>query len=195
MAPKRGKVSLAGGAADATPERLARAARVGAVTADPGGTRRLADPFDLLRDRHLLDREDPGWNALLWDAGDRYRRHWHLSRLDGLKAFDFTREGVDGRNGADATTPTEAALRHRDALRAAGEAVGSRLLPYLDGIVIESRAVAVLRGLVADTGHARTAEALALERVREALHRLCGHWRLRPAAAARPVAGWREPGG
>lgn len=192
MAGKRkGKVTLAGGVADATPERLARARRDGCAGVEQGGARRLPDAFDLLRDRHLLDREDPGWNALLWEAGDRYRRHWYGSRLDGLKAFDFTREGVDGGNAADRATPTEAALRHRDLLRAAGAAVGGRLLPYLDGVVVESRTVAALRDLVADTGHARTADALALERLREALHRLCEHWRMRPAAATRPLTAWR----
>ncbi len=195
MTKRRKTVSLAGGAADATPERLARADRSGGATVEAGGTRRLADAFDLLRDRHLLDRADPAWNALLWDAGDRYRRHWHASRLDGLKAFDFTREGVDGGHAADATSPTEAALRHRDAVRGAVGAVGPRLMPYLDGIVVESRPVAILRDLVADTGHARTAEALALERVREALHRLCAHWRMRPAEATRRIAAWREPAG
>ncbi len=191
MASKRKEpVSLAG--ADATPERLARARRGTGTGAVVSGTRRLPDAFDLLRDRHLLDREDAAWNALLWDAGERYRRHWQFSGLDGLKAFDFTREGVDGGQPGGGTTPTEAALRHREVLRAAAEAVGPRHIAFLDGVVIESRTVAALRDLVADTGHARTAEALALERLREALHRLCEHWRLRPAGPTRPLAAWRR---
>ena len=191
------KVSLAGrsrdrlapGCEDATPERLARAER-GAASVDGQGVRRLADPFDLLRTRNLLDREDPERNALLWEAGERYRGHWHRGRLDGLSGFDFTRDSVDGTGGAGATTPTEAAMRHRETLHRAREAVGSRLLPYLTGIVIESRTAAALRPLVTDTGHPRTAEALIVERLREALHRLCDHWGMQPARTRR-IGVWR----
>ncbi len=199
MAARRArKVTLAGGRSakvasrqDATPERLAHAGRDGAAGVDGQGVRRLADAFDLLRNRQLLDRESPSRNALLWEAGERFRRHWHLGRLDGLSGFDFTRDSVDG-TGPGATAPTEAALRHRDALRHASLAVGTRLLPYLSGIVVESRTVAALIPLVTDTGHARTAEALILERLRESLHRLCDHWGMRPGRDTRPIRAWRD---
>jgi hypothetical protein len=196
--PRRKVVSLGGraGAAghgheDATPERLRHALNGGEARVDAQGIRRLGDPFDVLHARHLLDREDPEMNALLWQAGDRLRGHWHLSRLDPLTAFDFRRESVDGGRAVP-TGPAEAAVRHREALRRARDAVGPRLLPYLTGVVVDGRTVADLRGLVTDTGHARTAEALALDRLREALHRLCDLWRLHPGRRHRPLQVWRD---
>ncbi len=155
--------------------------------------RRIGDPFDTLHARGLLDRQQPDTNALLWQAGDRLRRHWHMSRLDGLAAFDFMRESVD-TSGAFSMSPSEAALRHRDAVRAAMAAVGGRLWPYLNGMVLAARPLAELRTLVSDTGHARTAEALALERLREALHRLCDLWSMRPNARPLRIGGWRDTG-
>lgn len=199
-AARQRRISLGGGGrdarpalADATPERLAHARRTGGASIEGEGVRRLADPFDLLRTRQVLDRQDANRNDRLWQAGERFRRHWHLGRMDGLAAFDFTRDSVDGTGGAAATAPTEAALRHRDAFRRAREAVGARLLPYLDGIVVEGGTVASLRRLVTDTGHERTAETLVVERLREALDRLCDLWGMQPVARRHPITGWREP--
>jgi hypothetical protein len=191
--PPRKAVSLGGSRPlksrvheDATPERLRHAAARGEARIDGAGVRRLGDPFDALHTRNLLDREDPGMNARLWQAGDRLRGHWHLARLDPLKAFDFQRDAVDG-GPASPGTPAESALKHRDALRAAQAAVGPRLLPYLLGLVIDAHTVADLRPLVADTGHARTADALVIERLREALHRLCDHWGMKGTGGSRPA--------
>jgi hypothetical protein len=184
--PVKGKpVSLAGskrypklapGAEDGTPERLAEAARTGEVGAE-NGVRRLADPFDLLRRRQTLHRRDPAVNDRLWEIGDRFRRHWHGSRLDSLTAFDFTRELVDGTSG-QATTPTEAATRHRAFIRKAAVAVGPRLMPILMGVVVEARQAATLAHLIGESDHARTAETLVIERLRESLHRLGDHWEM-----------------
>ncbi|MCW6507728.1 hypothetical protein [Lichenifustis flavocetrariae] len=176
---------------DATIERLGHALRTGSARVDGQGVRRLGDPFDLLHARNLLDRDDPAANALLWQAGDRLRGHWHLGRLDPLTAFDFRREMVDGGPAAGSTGPTESALRHREAFRQAQGAVGARLLPYLTGLVIDGRTVADLRPLVTDTGHARTADALVLERLREGLHRLCEFWGLRATGRRRPITAWQ----
>ena len=197
--PKKRSVSLGGtspavrrGHEDATPERLRHARQGGEARVDAQGMRRLGEPFDLLQARRLLDRDDPGTNALLWQAGDRFRGHWHGGRLDPLTAFNFGRESVDGGRTVP-TGPTEAAIRHREALRQAQAAVGPRLLPYLVGVVVDGRTVADLRPLVTDTGHARTAEALVLDRLREALHRLCELWRLRATAPRRAVRAWHAP--
>ncbi len=196
---KTSAVSLAGGPRvargneDATPERLARARQGGEAVVDPAGVRRIGDPFDALRSRNLLDRLDIAANETLWHAGDRLRRHWHLSRLDALSAVDLARPAVDGGAGG-ADTPGEAAQRHRDELRRAAEAVGERLMPYVEGVVVAGRPVASLRGLVGDSAHARTADALALERLREGLHRLCELWRMRPDARPLPIASWRAEG-
>lgn len=192
---RKAKVSLAGRRGtigeDATPERLRHAEREGASAVDEQGVRRVADAFDLLHKRGLLDRDDPGRNEVMWQAGDRYRKHWHRAGLDGLVAFDFRRESVDGAGGGGGTTPTEAALRHRIMLRAASAAVGPRLLPYLAGVVVECRPALALRPLVTDTSHARTADALVVERLRESLHRLCDHWDLRSASRSRPIRAWQ----
>ena len=196
MPRRTGPVSLAGGDRlapghqDATPQRLRRAAEDGAVAAAPGGVRRIADPFDALRSRNLLDRLDVVANETLWHAGDRLRAHWHRAGLDALSAVDLARPHVDG-GGGGAGAPSEAAGRHRDEMRRATAAIGPRLMPYVAGVVIEGRPVSALRGLVAESAHARTAEALALERLREGLHRLCALWRMDPEARPMPIAGWR----
>ncbi len=188
-----GRRSVARGHEDATPERLARAHEGGEAAVDPAGVRRIGDPFDELRSRNQLDRLDIAANETLWHAGDRLRRHWYLSRLDALSAVDLARPAVDGGTGG-AAVPGEAAQRHRDELRRAAGAVGERLMPYVDGVVIAGQPLASLRGLVGDSAHARTADALALERLREGLHRLCELWRMSPDARPLPIASWRADG-
>ena len=191
-APGLGKVGR--GHDDATPERLAQARRAdgpGAAGVDGQGVRRIADAFDLLRRRNLLDRSDVAANETLWHAGDRLRGHWHRARLDGLSGVDLARPSVDG-GVRGSLAPGEAAQRHRDEFRRAAEAIGSRLMPFVTGLVIEGRPVASLRSLVHDTSHARTAEALALERLREGLHRLCSLWGMTPNARPLPIKAWRD---
>jgi hypothetical protein len=196
---KRGSVSLARGATagralppdhqDATPERLCRAREAGAsAIVEAPGLRRIVEPFDLLRSRGLLDRGDAGLNDLLWQAGDRMRQHLHLACLDSLSALDLTRPSVDGGGGGGSSSPSEAALRHREAFRRAAEAVGPRLMPYVTAVALEGKPIAAVRDLVGETGHARTAEALALERLREGLHRLCDVWGLRGRSRPGPSA-------
>ena len=191
--PGFGKVGR--GHADATPERLAQARCAdgpGAAAVDVEGVRRIADAFDLLWRRNLLDRIDVAANDILWQAGDRLRGHWHRARLDGLSAVDLARPSVDGGIRGGSLVPSEAAQRHRDEVRRAAEAIGPRLLPFVTGLVIDGRCVANLRHLVRDTGHARTAEALALERLREGLHRLCSLWGMDPKARPLPIKAWRD---
>ena len=201
--PRRAKlVTLAGpdgarvrrGHEDATPERLARARSGGEAKVDRAGVRRIGDGFDALRSRNLLDRLDIVVNETLWHAGDRLRRHWHGAGYDGVSSIDLTRPSVDGGVAAGLGA-SEAAQRHRDELRRAEAAVGPRLMPYMLGSVVEGRPLAALRSLAADAGHARTAEALALERLREGLHRLCDLWRMRPNERPLPLAAWRAEAG
>lgn len=182
---KRKTVSLGGqrrvtalphGALDATPERLRQALDRGGEIGAEAGVRRITDPFDALGQRGSLDRTDRRRNDTLLLAGRRFRTHWHGGRFDGLTALDFSKEVVDGGLGPNASTPTEAALRHRLAYGRAAAAVGPRLLPYLQAVVIEARPARELCHLVTDTGHDRTAEAIVVERLREALHRLVDHW-------------------
>jgi hypothetical protein len=193
--PKRKAVSLAGGPRaaarhqDATPERLSKARRDGAAEIDGAGVRRIADAFDMLRNRNLLDRLDIAANETLWFAGDRLRSHWHRARIGGVSSVDLLRPSVDG--GGSPEGPGEACQRHRDEWRRAVAAIGPRLMPYVAGIVIEGRPVSVVSALVTDSRHPRTAEALALDRLREGLHRLCDLWRMRPEARPLPIAGWR----
>ena len=201
MPRKAGRVTLAGpdgtrvrrGHEDATPERLLRARAGGEAAVDRAGVRRIGDGFDALRSRNLLDRLDVVVNETLWHAGERFRRHWHGAGYDGLSSIDLSRPSVDG-GSAGGLAPSEAAQRHRGELRRAEAAVGSRLMPYVFGSVVEGRPLAALRLLVTDAGHARTAEALALERLREGLHRLCDLWRMRPNDRPLPLAAWRSEG-
>ena len=195
------RISLAGSArdkvrpghADATPERLEQARVHGAAAIDGQGVRRIADPFDVLRSRHLLDRTDPALNELLWQAGDRLRSHWHRTLLDGLATLDPARPSVDGGGGAaGALNPTEAALRHREHWHRAAECVGRRLFPYLEAVVVRAVPISALRGLVGDTAHARTADALVLERLREGLHRLTDLWSMHQHGRSLPVRSWHH---
>ncbi|HEX4767577.1 MAG TPA: hypothetical protein VH414_15005 [Lichenihabitans sp.] len=179
---------------DATPERLVEARRHGSARIDAAGVRRLADPFDTLRARNLLDRVDIAANEALWHAGDRLRAHWHGAHFDGLSAFDISRPMVDGGAGRapSALNPSEIAQRHREHFLRAQAAVGPRLMPYAQRVVIDGEPVSALRALVGDTSHVRTAEALALERLREGLHRLCDLWGMRPQARPLPIRHWRD---
>lgn len=204
MAKRLSSVTLASRAAardkvpagheDATLERLRQARRHGAARIDGAGIRRLADPFELLHARNLLDRSDVVVNEMLWHAGSRLRAHWHGALFDGLSAFDFSRPLVDaGVGGAPGSlNPSEAATRHRESFRGAETAVGPRLMPYVKGVVIDEEPVAALARLVGDTAHPRTAEALALERLREGLHRLADLWSMRARAHPLPLAAWRH---
>ncbi len=179
---------------DATPERLAEARRHGSARIDGAGIRRLADPFDMLRAKNLLDRADIAANEALWHAGDRLRAHWHGAHFDGLSAFDISRPMVDGGVGRTpgALNPSEIAQRHREHFLRAAAAVGPRLMTYVQRVVIGGEPVSALGVLVGDTSHARTAEALALERLREGLHRLCDLWGMRPQARPLPIRHWRD---
>ena len=76
-------------------------------------------------------------------------------------------------------------------MQALDTTIANVALPYIQGSVIDGCPLAALRPLVTDAGHARTAEALALERVREGLHRLCDLWRMRPNERPLPLAAWR----
>ncbi len=204
MARKPSPVTLAGRAAardkvgrgheDATPERLRQARRHGAAKVDGAGIRRLADPFDVLHARNLLDRSDVVVNETLWHAGNRLRAHWHGALFDGISAFDFSRPVVDkGAGGAPGSlNPSETTMRHRENFRRAKDAVGARLMPYVKGVVIDEEPAARLTRLVGDTSHPRTAEALALERLREGLHRLVELWSMRTRTRQLPITGWRS---
>ena len=197
------RVSLAGriakdkvrlGFEDATPERLKQARLGGSASVDGQGLRRIAEPFDVLRARHLLDRTDAAVNEVLWQAGDRLRGHWHRGMLDGLSTLDPSRPSVDcGGGGPGALNPTESAVRHRQNWHRAAEWVGARLFPYVEGIVVSAQPIGALRGLVGDTAHARTADALVLERLREGLHRLADLWSMHRRHHPVPVRTWREP--
>lgn len=197
------RVSLAGsstkdkvrpGFDDTTPERLKQARIGGSATVDGQGVRRIAEPFDVLRARHLLDRTDAAVNEMLWQAGDRLRGHWHRGMLDGLSTLDPSRPSVDGGGGGPgALNPTEGAMRHRQHWHRAAECVGARLFPYVEAIVVAAQPIGALRRLVGDTAHARTADALALERLREGLHRLADLWSMRRDRHPVPIKSWRDP--
>ena len=197
------RISLAGqnakdkvrlGFEDTTPERLKQARIGGAAAVDGHGLRRIAEPFDVLRTRHLLDRTDAAVNEVLWQAGDRLRGHWHRGMLDGLSTLDPSRPSVDcGGGGPGALNPTESAMRHRQHWHRAAECVGGRLFPYVEAIVVAAQPVGALRGLVGDTAHARTADALVLERLREGLHRLADLWSMQRNHHQVPIRTWREP--
>ena len=162
---------------------------------DAQGIRRIAEPFDVLRARNLLDRADmrpttrrcgrPATGCA--PTGSR-------GPLDGLSTLDPSRPSVDcGGGGPGALNPTEGALRHRQHWHRAAECVGARLFPYVEAIVVAAQPIGALRGLVGDTAHARTADALVLERLREGLHRLADLWSMQRNRHPVPIKSWRDP--
>ncbi len=80
-------------------------------------TRRILDPFDLMRSNRVLAPHDPRLNDVRWLIGESLRRVHQRARLDMLRA-----EGFGPRNGLP---QAEDALHARDKLRRVEEKVGA----------------------------------------------------------------------
>lgn len=157
---------------DATPERLTRARESGQTpTRDRDMTRRILDPFDLMRANRVLAPHDPGLNDLRWLIGESLRRVHQRARLDMLRAVPTERvgEGFGPRSGLPSS---EAALHSRDKLRMAEEKVGAAAWPILSRIVIEGGSVRDCRSFIPELATPWRADAVVTDRLRVALDAL-----------------------
>lgn len=178
---------------DATEQRKDRAVEAGGEAwVDGQRVRRVADPLETLFRKGRLapaaagDKREHLMNAVLYHAGTRYRERWYGAGLTGVAAQDLTRDIVDGSRSGDDTSLYASACAAD--VREVARHVGPRLLPYLDGLVVEEKPVTKLAGAVSDTKSRVLAEAIAMERVREALHRVAEVFRLAPDTKARPIS-------
>lgn len=161
----------------ATPERLRKAPI--SMIVNKNVQRVIEAPLEMLCARGRLD-PDPRRNALLYDAGCRYRRHWQASGLSQLKAIDYGRE-VLAREDSEGTHPymgSERSAGHRMEIRAARHALGEYLARWLDAIVIEERAPLEVGREATRYADRTTATAIAMEVLRAGLTTLAGHWRM-----------------
>jgi hypothetical protein len=160
---------------DATPERLARAREAGqGSTRDANRTRRILDPFDMMRSNRVLAPHDPKLNDIRWLVGEALRRTHLRARLDDLRAIAPDRLGSTGFGPRPGLPNSEAALHARDKLRAAEREVGDHAWPIVTRIVIEGAGVRECRGFVPELATPWRADAVVSDRLRVALDRLGG---------------------
>ncbi|MDQ0392200.1 hypothetical protein [Labrys monachus] len=159
----------------ATPERLAKAA-FHMIGQDDGVQRVIAGPLEVLHAGGALD-PDPRRNAVLFDAGRRYQRHWHGAALAGFSGRDLGRvRGGGSGEHAWAVPPSEAAARHRGEYRRARERLGPYLARWVDAVVIDERAPLDVGGDTTRHADAATATAIVMEVLRAGLTTLADHW-------------------
>ncbi len=153
-----------------TPEQLARDSYgdVETLTQDARGApvcavakRNLtAEPLDRYLKRGRIERG-------AWEAGDRFRRQWHVSGLERNMVSGYDGIRIDGADPAWQIPVTERQAQARQAVRAAlagvGKLAGSVLIGHL-----------VLEHTARDIGHlagrrGKYAEVAGMERIRMAL--------------------------
>ncbi|RBP01067.1 hypothetical protein DFR50_15912 [Roseiarcus fermentans] len=158
---------------DATPERRARAREAGAVLArGEGRSRRLLEPFDLMRANRVLAPHDPKLNDIRWLTGEALRRTHHRAQIVGPKSVDLA-GGPGGAFGPRPGLPqSEAALHARDRLRAAETRVGPHAWPLVVRIVIAGGALRDCRALVPELATPWRADAVLTDRLRVALDQI-----------------------
>ena len=164
---------------DATPERLARAKEAGQSAprdaldeSTPGKTRRLLDPFDVMRSNRVLAPHDARLNDIRWLIGESLRRTHHRARLDGLRAVAPDRLGSTGFGPRPGLPQAEAALHARDKIRKAEEKVGPHAWPIVTRIIIEGAGVRECRGFIPELATPWRADAVIADRLRVALDSL-----------------------
>jgi len=168
--PKRVKPKSGGEA-----ERLARAAESG-QTSERGAdrSRRLLDPFDVMRSTRALAPHDPKLNDIRWLIGESLRRLHQRAQCDALRALAPDAIGSKGFGPRSGLPASEIALHARDKLRAAAERVGEAAWPIVARVVIEGARLNDCRGCVPEIVTPWRADAVIADRLRVALDRLGG---------------------
>lgn len=146
----------------------------------------VRDVLDFYRDCGMLDRADDRRNAILWQAGDKYRTVHAQAGLTGLSALDYGRTyGGDG-DPAYGMPTSERAMSQRIVFRRADQAVRGTLGPLYGRIVYAVLVEGAPIEDVATVDHAdlRTRKMFGLEFLRTGLDALARHWGM---INARPV--------
>jgi hypothetical protein len=158
---------------DATPERLARARESGQA-AERGGasSRRLLDPFDVMRSTRALAPHDARLNDIRWLIGEALRRLHRRAELDCLRAVATDVVGVKTPGPRAGLPASEIALHARDKMRAAAERVGEAAWPIVTRIVIEGGRLSDCRAYAPEIVTPWRADAVVADRLRVALDRL-----------------------
>lgn len=158
---------------DATPERLARAREAGqAPQKEPGQSRRILDPFDVMRSNRSLAPHDRKLNDLRWLIGESLRRLHQRANLDALRAVAPDRVGSTGFGPRPGLPTSEVALHARDKLREAERRAGPAAWPIVKRIVIEGGGVRDCRALISEVSTAWRVDAIVADRLRVALDAL-----------------------
>ena len=168
-------------------ERAAAEAEPQGAPVNPSGVRHVADAFDLLRIRNLLDKKHVGMNQMLWNAGALYRKYWYASGMCGISAMDLTRDIVDGGASGGGMPSSDYAMDCRKRLREANGVIGPRHAALFLAVVVHGETIASQRHMIIDSDREKTADVIALERLRDCLHRLCDLWGMRPRREGRIV--------
>ena len=160
---------------DATPERKARAREAGqSATRDADRTRRILDPFDVMRANRSLAPHDARLNDVRWLIGESLRRLHQRANFDALRAIAPDRLGGSGFGPRSGLPQNDIALHARDKLRDAERRAGAAAWPILRRIVIEGGGVRDCRAFISEVTTPWRADAIITDRLRVALDLLGG---------------------
>lgn len=171
-----------------TYSRSVEVVRDGRAIADTVAAQRLRiddGPLARLRTRGLLatGTDAAQRNAILGDAGERYRRHWYHAGLDGLRTLDISRERVSG--GQSGLLRTERQVAHFQLFGRAVAAMPEETRRVVDAIVLHDRDPIEIGRDVSGYRQDKQATAVALYVLRSGLTALAVHFGLlRKGAAA-----------
>ena len=159
---------------DAVVEHINSAGRREQVTVKSNHVRIKDAPFDRLVSRCLLAPGNSHRNAILAQAGERYRELWHLAGLGPISAQDMTREG----HGSSPWAPfrTEHQLANRIAYRKAREALQSEHRMVLDEVVLAEQDLATAGRNASGRWQETAAIAVAVDRIACACATLARHF-------------------
>lgn len=140
----------------------------------------VRDPLDFYRDCGQLDMKDARRNAILWQAGDRYRTVHRAAGLGGISAVDYGRGHGGSGDPAYGMPVTQAAMDARREFRSAQERLQDGLGKLYGGIVYAVLIDGEKIEDVAPVSHvgARERRMFGLEFLRVGLDLLAVHWGL-----------------
>lgn len=164
---------------DATPERLAKAARdieQSSNRARSENVTRLFDgwPLKLMLSRKVISQ-------IQFDAGERYYEHHYQAGLEPHVSPDYGATG-GGRNSWDHShmAASERAAWHRQKVRAANERLGPGLVRYIGLILIDEVPAGEAARRITGRNNEAACRAVGTEMLKEALKILIDHWGMEP---------------
>lgn len=159
-----------------TPERLRHAEGDFDIAKGTGAWRVSDVTLHRLYVRDQLDPHNKDRNKLYYDAGDALYHTWHKAGLSGYTGIDmdFVSGGDGDKSYMMPTTVASAICRGK--LRVAQEAVGPHCWPILIAICVTGETAEEAGRRCTNYRAPMTARAVALDRLRNGLHRLAEEW-------------------